>query len=74
MRQTLRCGVHTRRGTSCLSPAVSGKKRCRMHGGADGSGAPKGNANAYKHGCFAKANTARFKEIRTLLRDAANNL
>ena len=29
---TRRCGARTRRGTSCLGPAVKGKKRCRMHG------------------------------------------
>ena len=45
-----RCGARTRRGTACRAPAVAGKQRCRMHGGAKGSGAPKGNRNAYKHG------------------------
>ena len=33
-----------------MAPAVKGKKRCRMHGGAPGSGAPRGNKNALKHG------------------------
>ena len=47
-----RCGAKTRRGTACQSPAVDGKKRCRMHGGATGSGAPKGNTNAKKHGAY----------------------
>ena len=28
------------------SPAVKGKRRCRMHGGTN-AGAPKGNRNAY---------------------------
>ncbi|MFM7377901.1 MAG: hypothetical protein ACKO1O_07200 [Erythrobacter sp.] len=28
---------------------MKGKARCRMHGGK-GSGAPRGNRNAYKHG------------------------
>ncbi len=45
-----RCGAKTRRGTPCQSPMVRGRKRCRMHGGAYGSGAPKGNRNAWKHG------------------------
>ncbi|MGB8901173.1 MAG: HGGxSTG domain-containing protein [Methylocella sp.] len=27
---------------TCQSPAVAGRTRCRMHGGAGGSGAPKG--------------------------------
>jgi hypothetical protein len=46
MRASPRCGAKTRSGGSCRSPAVSGKKRCRMHGGAPGSGAPKHNGNA----------------------------
>ena len=29
-----RCGAKTRSGMPCKSPAVKGKKRCRMHGGA----------------------------------------
>nr|WP_083220367.1 HGGxSTG domain-containing protein [Hoeflea olei] len=44
-----RCGARTRSGSECRSPAVRGKKRCRMHGGKN-SGAPKGNRNAWKHG------------------------
>src|SRR6202022_947866 len=40
-----RCLARTRRGTPCQSPAVAGKARCRMHGGAAGSGAPKGTRN-----------------------------
>ena len=32
-----------------------GKIRCRMHGGAAGSGAPKGNRNGkYRHGGFIR--------------------
>ncbi len=49
-----RCGAKTRRGTPCQSPMVRGRKRCRMHGGAYGSGAPKGNRNAWKHGLRSK--------------------
>ncbi|WP_296539710.1 HGGxSTG domain-containing protein [Rhizorhabdus sp.] len=44
-----RCGARTRAGHPCRSPAVAGHQRCRMHGGR-GSGAPRGNRNAYKHG------------------------
>jgi hypothetical protein len=33
-----RCGARTRNGTPCQSPAVREKRRCRMHGGARGSG------------------------------------
>jgi hypothetical protein len=50
MLSSPRCGAKTRSGTPCQSPAVAGKKRCRMHGGAPGSGAPLGNKNALKHG------------------------
>jgi hypothetical protein len=44
-----RCGAKTRSGGSCRSPAVTGRQRCRMHGGTN-KGAPKGNMNARKHG------------------------
>ncbi|MES2497153.1 MAG: HGGxSTG domain-containing protein [Pseudomonadota bacterium] len=44
-----RCGARTRAGHLCRSPAVGGRHRCRMHGGK-GSGAPRGNRNAWKHG------------------------
>ncbi|WP_422785855.1 HGGxSTG domain-containing protein [Rhizorhabdus argentea] len=44
-----RCGARTRSGDPCRSPAVNGSRRCRMHGGK-GSGAPRGNRNAWKHG------------------------
>jgi len=46
-----RCGAKTKRnnGSPCRSPAVRGKRRCRMHGGAKGSGAQRGNRNALKH-------------------------
>jgi hypothetical protein len=45
MHGATRCGAKTRRGTACQSPAVRGKRRCRMHGGAPGSGAPSGWRN-----------------------------
>ena len=44
-----RCLAKTRSGGECQSPAVKGKRRCRMHGGTN-PGAPKGNRNAFKHG------------------------
>jgi hypothetical protein len=50
-----RCGAKTRAGHACLSPAVKFRKRCRMHGGAEGSGAPKGERNgSYTTGLFTK--------------------
>jgi hypothetical protein len=45
LRRAPRCLARTRRGTPCRSPAVAGKTSCRMHGGAAGSGAPKGKRN-----------------------------
>jgi hypothetical protein len=62
-----RCGAKTRSGGFCRSPAVSAKKRCRMHGGAAGSGAPKQNRNALKHGLFTKGAIEERKQIQALL-------
>lgn len=52
MHEAPRCGARTRKGTPCQAPAVAGKARCRMHGGAHGSGAPHGNQNALKSGLY----------------------
>ena len=69
MRSSLRCGAKTRRGTPCQAPAVSGKKRCRMHGGASGSGAPIGNQNALTHGMYTRASLEFGKHVRDLLKE-----
>jgi hypothetical protein len=51
LAQAPRCGAKTRAGHSCKQAAVSGRARCRMHGGATGSGGPRGNRNGnFKHG------------------------
>lgn len=71
MRESMRCGAKTRSGGACQSPAVRGKRRCRMHGGAPGSGAPKGNLNAFKHGNYRKEAIEERKEMHGLLRDLA---
>lgn len=52
-----------------MSPAVTGRKRCRMHGGTN-PGAPKGNRNAWKHGGRSEevTQTARYlKQITQLI-------
>ncbi|HUL90474.1 MAG TPA: HGGxSTG domain-containing protein [Pseudolabrys sp.] len=67
MLSSIRCGAKTRSGGSCKSPAVSGKRRCRMHGGAPGSGAPRGNQNARKHGLYTREAKAERRRIRSLL-------
>ncbi len=53
-----------------MAPAVSGKKRCRMHGGAQGSGAPLGNRNALKHGRYTREALAERGRIRDLIRQS----
>jgi len=73
-----RCGAKTRAGHPCRQAAVKGRGRCRMHGGAKGSGAPRGERNGnFKHGRWTresveerKAIRAKISEIRTLLRGA----
>jgi uncharacterized protein YjcR len=38
-----------------------------MHGGAPGSGAPKQNQNAFKHGLFTKHAIEERKQVRDLI-------
>ncbi|WP_405053150.1 HGGxSTG domain-containing protein [Sphingomonas sp. BE138] len=59
-----RCLARTRSGKECQSPAVRGKRRCRMHGGTN-PGAPRGNSNALKHGL----RTQEIKKLRALMAD-----
>ena len=70
MLASLRCGARTRAGETCRAPAVHDKRRCRMHGGAAQSGAPRGNRNALKHGRFTGEAIAERKQIRDLLGEA----
>ena len=70
MMASPRCGAKTRHGGVCRSPVARGKKRCRMHGGAEGAGPPMANRNARKHGLFAKDAIAERKQIRVLLDEA----
>jgi hypothetical protein len=62
-----RCGAKARSGGACRSPAVHGRKRCRMHGGAPGSAAPRGNQNARKHDLFTRDAIAERRQIQALL-------
>jgi uncharacterized protein YjcR len=70
MLSSQRCGARTRSGKPCRSPAVDGKKRCRMHGGAQGSGAPHGNKNALKHGLYTREAIAERRQLRELMRQS----
>lgn len=74
MHAAPRCGAKTRSGKPCASPAVSGKKRCRMHGGAPGSGAPKGNRNALKYGFYTRESRAERKALNVGWRDLKQKL
>jgi len=65
-----RCGAKIRKGVPCRAPAVNGRRRCRMHGGAPGSGAPRGNRNALKHGGYTKQALERRAAMRELIREA----
>jgi hypothetical protein len=65
-----RCGAKTRRGTRCQSPAVGGKARCRMHGGAKGSGGPSGSRNGnYRHGHYTAETMASRRWVREMTRE-----
>ena len=65
LRATPRCLARTRSGKPCQSHPVTGKKRCRMHGGAAGSGAPTGKHNgSYRHGKFTAEALAAKQELR----------
>jgi len=70
MLSSQRCGAKTRSGKPCMSPAVSGKRRCRMHGGAPGSGAPRGNKNALKHGLYTREAIQERRQLQSLFRQS----
>ena len=68
MMASERCGARTRVGGACRSPAVSGRRRCRMHGGAEGSGAPRGNGNALKAGLYTAERLAMRRRVGLIMR------
>ena len=69
LRQAPRCLARTRAGTPCQKAAATGKKRCRMHGGAKGSGAPRGERNgSYRHGLFTREAIAERRALRALIK------
>jgi hypothetical protein len=70
MLSSRRCGAKTRSGKPCMSPAVSGKRRCRMHGGAPGSGAPRGNQNALKNGLHTREAIDERRQLRALMQQS----
>ncbi len=67
MLTSSRCGAKTRSGGICRAPSVHNRTRCRMHGGATGSGAPKKNRNAWKNGLFTPDAINERRQVRALL-------
>ncbi len=75
MGKAPRCGAKTRAGHPCRQAAVRGRARCRMHGGAKGSGGPCGDRNGnFKQGLWTcesiemrKATRAKIREIKSYL-------
>ena len=41
-----------------------------MHGGAPGSGAPRGNKNALKHGLYTRETIEERRQLRALMRQS----
>jgi hypothetical protein len=78
MAKARRCGAKTRAGHPCRQAAVRGRARCRMHGGAKGSGGPRGDRNGnFKHGLHTReaetnrrAMRAKIREIEAVVRAA----
>lgn len=69
MQLSPHCGARTRGGGACRAPAVSGRARCRMHGGAVGSGAPRGNQNALKSGLHTAEARAELRRAKAAMRE-----
>ena len=76
-----RCGAKTRSGTPCAKYAITGKRRCRLHGGlSSGPKTAEGRARIaqanLRHGKYVAWRTHRerekryFAEIRRLMAEA----
>jgi hypothetical protein len=68
------CGARLRDGSPCQRPPVEGRRRCRSHGCAPRTGAPKGNRNALKDGFFTAAELGRRRRINEFLRECRETL
>jgi glucans biosynthesis protein len=69
-----RCGARTRGGRPCRNHPIRRRQRCRLHGGAPGTGAPRGNRNALKHGRTTAAALAARRAIMRLIRASERTL
>ena len=71
MGRARRCGAKIRAGHPCRQAAVRDSRRCRMHGGAKGSGGPAGERNGrFKHGLY----TYEAKTIRRVMREKVREI
>lgn len=69
-----RCGAKTRRGTSCMGPAMK-NGRCRMHGGCSTGprtieGLARSKKANWKHGWFSKKVMEERYYLRQLFRES----
>jgi hypothetical protein len=69
-----RCGARTRGSRPCRNHPIRRRQRCRLHGGASGTGAPRGNRNAVKHGRTTAAALAARRAIARLIRESGRTL
>ena len=53
---------------------VQPKRRCRTHGGIEGSGAPRSNKTALKHGLYTREVLEERRRLRRLMADARMTL
>jgi hypothetical protein len=74
-----RCRAKTRKGTPCQNPVVTGRSRCRMHGGkSTGPRTAEGKARAAaahtKHGRRSKAHVKKVRYINAEIRRITREL
>ena len=74
-----RCRARTRKGTPCQNPVVTGRNRCRMHGGkSTGPRTAEGKARVAaahtKHGRRSAAHVSKIRYINAELRRVTNAL
>ena len=68
LKKARQCGARNKSGKPCQSLATK-KGRCRLHGGASGSGAPLGKRNGqYRHGERTKGAIAERQMFSDLLK------
>jgi len=69
LRSLPRCQAKAKStGRQCGNAAMKGKRVCYIHGGRS-PGAPKGNRNAWKTGCYDAETRREKEEIRKFLDD-----